>query len=291
MTRSVLVVGVGVMGSQIAFEYALGGANVFVLGRTAGRSDDTIDGTLEQAREMRLWSDAHLQQARQRVRALSSASELPQVDLVVESLPEDLDTKVGVMGPIVAGQPGATIATNTSSLSVSTLGEMLSAPERIVATHYWNPPLLAPLVEVVPGERTALSIVDGIVEWLVTIGKQPLVLEREVAGFVWNRLQGALLREALWLVDEGVATPAVIDEVIRSGLARRYRHIGIFEAVTLGGPKTWEQVCRNLFPQLSSADSAPQLHALPEPSDEELISLRRRRDALLAAELRERGNA
>src|SRR5262249_7139869 len=155
--------------------------------------------------------------------------------LIVESLPEDLALKTSVLGPLAERHPGATIATNTSSISIGALGEAAGIAERIVGTHYWNPPLLMPLVEIVARPQTPLALRDRTIELLRAIGKRPVVLEREVDGLLWNRLQLAVLRESLWLVEQGIATPETLDEVMRDGLARRWRLTGPFETVGLGG--------------------------------------------------------
>ena len=119
--------------------------------------------------------------------------------------------------------------------------------------HYWNPPILMPLVEVVPGDETDASVVAAVCDVLAEIGKHPITVAKDVPGFVWNRLQFALLREAMWLVEKGAASPETVDLVVREGLARRWRHIGPFEAVALGGTETWSRVGANLLPELSNA--------------------------------------
>ena len=122
-----------------------------------------------------------------------------------------------------------------------------------MGTHYWNPPLLMPLVETIAGPHTPRELLDAVLGLLRAIGKRPIVLEREATGLLWNRLQLAVLRECEWLVEHGVATPQTIDEVMRDGLARRWRLTGPFETVGLGGAKTFDAIAANLFPLLSSA--------------------------------------
>src|SRR5918992_1203463 len=159
----VLVVGAGLMGAQIGCEYALGGHDVTLFAR--------------RAESVRL-----------------------RVESAFESLPEQLELKASLLRDAAARSPDAVLASNTSSLSITALGEAAGAPERTVGTHYWNPPLLMPLVEVVAGDRTRRDVLTFVRSTLEALGKRPVVVEREVPGFVWNRLQTALLRESLWLV-------------------------------------------------------------------------------------------
>jgi 3-hydroxybutyryl-CoA dehydrogenase len=119
---------------------------------------------------------------------------------------------------------------------------------------------------------------------LAALGKEPVHVQRDVPGFIWNRLQAALLRESLWLVGEGVATPETVDRVVRSGLARRYRYTGPFETIALGGVDAWTRVAENLFPQLSNATRTEGLEPWLAPY-ELLDAVRLRRDRGLAEEL------
>ena len=155
------------------------------------------------------------------------------------------------------------IASNTSSLSIGEIGEACGAPERTVGTHYWNPPLLMPLVEVIAGPRSRPEAVELARAAVAGCGKRPVLVQRDVPGFIWNRLQHALLREALWIIDNGVATPEAVDEVVRFGNARRWEHVGPFAAAALGGIGTWQRVAGELFPVLSNAARRGRPRARP----------------------------
>src|SRR5207237_2718167 len=160
--------------------------------------------------------------------------------------------KVALLRPLAAGSPDAVFATNTSSLGITALGDAIGAPERTIGTHYWNPPLLMPLVEVVAGEHTSPEVVSLARETVAALGKRP-VLVRDVPGFVWNRIQMAVLREAAWVVENGVAAPDTVDAILRHGLARRWSNVGFFEAISLGGVGTWRATSANLLPEPSAA--------------------------------------
>ena len=283
---NVLIVGAGLMGAQIGCEYALGGHGVTLLARRPERARSRFDRGLETARAHGLASAEEVEAAGARVRATSDLGAVAWCDLAVESLPEDLDLKAELLRPVAEASPEAVLATNTSSLSVTELGELIGAGERTIGTHYWNPPLLMPLVEVVAGARTDTGAVERTVKTLRALGKRP-VLVRDVPGFAWNRLQMAVLREAVSLVEDGVASPAVVDEILTHGLARRWRHIGFFQAIALGGVETWQKTAANLLPQISAATAIPELGRLVRGGDAELAAVAARRDEGLAKDLLE----
>ena len=283
-TLQVLVVGAGLMGAQIGVEYALGGHDVALYSRDASAVAERVKRAEAAASDFELAGPDEIEAAAARLRITTAPEEIEHADLVVESLPEDLDLKRDVLGPLAARFANATLASNTSSLRIRDLGSAISAAERTLGTHYWNPPLLMPLVELVPGADTAPDRVDRIEALLRALGKRP-VRVLDVPGFAWNRLQFALLREALWLVRNEVATAEDVEEIVRSGLARRWRLTGPFASVALGGPSTFERVADNLFPLLSTAGHAGDLTRFAVAA-EEAERIRALRDRGLAAELR-----
>ncbi|HET8521809.1 MAG TPA: 3-hydroxyacyl-CoA dehydrogenase family protein, partial [Thermomicrobiales bacterium] len=208
------------------------------------------------------------------------------VDLIIESVTEDLAVKGEALRPLADRYPDAIIASNTSSISISLIGEAAGAAERTVGAHYWNPPLLMPLVELISGERTSPAVVDTVERELRRLGKRPVRVQRDVPGFVWNRLQFALLREAVWIAEQGVATPTVIDEIVRDGLARRWRLTGPFQTAALGGAETFTLISNLLFPELSTATSVELLQRWLAYAPDELTAAKNRRDAELLEELK-----
>lgn len=274
------------MGAQIACEYALGGHEVVVLARRPDVAQSRIERGFETAREHALAGDAEIEAARARLTVTRDVAAATGAEIIVESVVEDLAEKAAAVQPVLAVAPEAIVATNTSSIPITDIGAAVGAPAQTLGVHYWNPPLLMPLVEVIRGEQTADAAVETMVETLQAMGKRPMRVDRDVPGFVWNRLQLALLREAVWLVERGVAAPATVDAIVRDGLARRWRYTGPFQTAALGGADTFERVAANLWPVLSRARSLNDLRQWLDESPAETARLRERRDAMLAADLR-----
>ena len=288
----VAIVGAGLMGAQIGCEYALGGHDVVLCARDPDAARARADAGF------RLLESHGLRSADEVAAGVAglSASADPQAaaegtDLVVESLPEDIELKSRVLRAALGAAPDATVATNTSSLAIAVLGEAIGRPERTVGTHYLNPPLLMPTVEVIAGERTSPDTVMLACQTLVALGKLPVVVRRDVPGFVWNRLQFALVRECTWLVENDVVSAEELDTVVRDGLARRWRRVGPLRSIGLGGIDTWNRSGRNIVPQLSTAAELPDLAGVAITGGG-LAGDAARRDQPLARELlEERGEA
>lgn len=286
----VVVIGAGLMGSQIGLEYALAGHAVTFAARDRDRISSRVDAAFDLVARYELRSDEELAQARG---AVSVADDVGAAlgagfDLAVESVTEDLAVKAQLFGQAAEAEPDAILATNTSSLSISELGHAAGCGTQLVGTHYWNPPLLMPPVEVVAGAETAPYVLQRTVEIIAGNGKQPVVVNRDVPGFIWNRLQHALLREVVWLVENDVASPEAIDQVVRSGLSRRSRYTGPFETIALGGVDAWRRVADNLFPLLSTEHTVRDLGRWITYAPDDLADARERRDKGLVEELKER---
>ncbi len=188
----------------------------------------------------------------------SIAEAAADAELIVESVPESLALKVLVLREAESAAPTtAVIASNTSSLSLPRMAEAMARPERFLGLHWFNPAHLIPLVEVVPTERTEPEVVDWATAFLDELGKRPLVLSRPIQGFLANRLQYALIREALQLIQDGVATPEQIDAVMTDCLGPRWAVLGPMHSTDLAGVPTAVAVARELFPTLSNAQAPP----------------------------------
>src|SRR5277367_4447021 len=157
-------------------------------------------------------------------------------DVVQENGPEQPDVKQQLWVQIEdAAPPEALFASSSSGIPATTIGEGMRQPERLLIGHPFNPPHLIPLVEIVPGSRTDPAVVERAVAFYRALGKKPQVLSKEVPGFIANRLQSALFREAVYLVAEGVVTEQELDEVVTSSIGMRWAVAGPFQTFHLGG--------------------------------------------------------
>jgi 3-hydroxybutyryl-CoA dehydrogenase len=281
----IALLGPGLMGSHIACEYALGGHEVAVLARRPDVARERIERGFATAHEHGLATSDQIAAARERLTIAEEIDGGDGAQVIVESVVEDLVEKKAALLPVVARNPGAIVASNTSSIPITAIGAAIEAGERTVGAHYWNPPLLMPMVEVIRGDETAETVVAEMTANLRALGKRPVLVDRDVQGFAWNRLQLALLREAVWLVENGVASPTTVDEIVRDGLARRWRYTGPFQTAALGGAATFERVANLLWPALSTATSLENLRQWLDESPETTEPLRERRDRGLAADM------
>jgi 3-hydroxybutyryl-CoA dehydrogenase len=182
------------------------------------------------------------------------------VDLVVESAPEVMDLKRRIYASLEEVlPPDVIICTNTSALSISELARDLKHPERFVGAHFWNPAQVIPCVEVIKGEQTSDQAFERVVEIMHAAGKEPVKVLKDVPGFLGNRMQHALQREALSLVEQGVASAEDVDKVVEHGFGLRLALMGPMERADLGGLDTTLKVQKYLLPYLDGRTSASPL--------------------------------
>ncbi|GAA1999430.1 3-hydroxybutyryl-CoA dehydrogenase [Microbacterium ulmi] len=180
-------------------------------------------------------------------------------DIVFEAVFEDLDVKERVLRAISATSPGAVIASNTSTFRPTTLASFVDRPERLLVAHFFNPADLIPLVEIVPHAATDGAIAADVVDLMRKLGKRPVLLQAETSGFVANRLQAAMLRESLALIEAGVIDAAGIDAVVMSALAPRWTVAGPIGVADQGGLDIFAAVCAEIFPTLDNAEVPPDV--------------------------------
>ncbi|ERL64257.1 3-hydroxyacyl-CoA dehydrogenase family protein [Schleiferilactobacillus shenzhenensis] len=183
-------------------------------------------------------------------------------DFVIENVPENLGLKQKVWAQVEAIAPEtAILATNTSGLSPTQIAASLKHPERFVVAHFFNPAHLMPLVEVVPGAKTAPETVTLTVDLMNHIGKHAVPLKKEAPGFVGNRIQMAVGRELMHIVDEGIATPEATDEIMKYSLGRRWAVMGPTVSADLGGLDIFAGVSQYLLPLLDNTTTVNPLLA------------------------------
>jgi 3-hydroxybutyryl-CoA dehydrogenase len=257
------VVGGGLMGVGIATKFALAGHATLVVeadpGRAAGIPAVAAD-ILSQLVDAGIIDAQARDAALARLRVTGDPGELAGAAMAIEAIPEVLAAKHALyarLETILA--PDAVIASNTSGFPPDALSEHMAQPARFLVAHFWNPPHLIPLVEVVPGTRTAPEAVERSVRLLAGIGAEPVVLKAAIPGFIGNRLQFAVLREALHIVRSGAATPETVDAVMKACLGRRYSIMGPFESADLGGLHTLMGIGANLMPELAKDEDVLDL--------------------------------
>ena len=179
--------------------------------------------------------------------------------IVLEAAPERLDVKRALLAQVEAANADAVIASNTSSIAPDALAAGMRDPSRLVIAHFFNPADTVPLVEVVPGPATPTATVERMVALLDAAGKTAVPLAEQVEGFIANRLQAALYREAMHLVERGIATPEQVDQAVTAGLGPRWALAGPFEIMDLGGLDVWRSVMDGILPTLGDATAAPAM--------------------------------
>jgi 3-hydroxybutyryl-CoA dehydrogenase len=272
LPREVAVIGAGTMGAGIALIFADSGTNVRLMARRRE--------SVERARERLGGSN---------VRTTTSLDEaLEGAELVIETIVEEAEPKRAVLARAEElTAPDAIVTTNTSSLPLAALVGALRRPERFAGVHFLNPPELVEVVEVVGGERTAPETLETLAGWMRELGKAPVVVRRDTPGFVVNRLQYALLREAYALVDSGIASFEDVDRAVTHGLGARWAAIGPFETMDLAGLDVHAAVADNLWPELSNTTEPSPSIARAVESGKPLRGetppevLRQRRDRVL----------
>ncbi len=180
-------------------------------------------------------------------------------DLVVEAAPEKLTLKQDLIRQIDAANPACIVASNTSVLRISDVALHARNPGRVVGTHWWNPPYLIPVVEVVRGERTEADTAARVSQWLLDAGKLPVDVLKDAPGFVGNRMQFALVREAAHIVQEGICSAETADLVARHTFGRRLAAVGPLRNSDFIGLDLVEAILDYLAPSLSDARQTPAL--------------------------------
>ena len=228
----IAIVGAGLMGHGIAQVFALAGHDVHVF--------DSQQAALDTLRA-RIASNLALLGieggAEARVSGHSDlGAAVATADIVIEAAPEKLELKRGIFAELVKLAPKtALLASNTSVIPIGSIAEELPGRERILGTHWWNPPFLVPLVEVVGTTDTSEAAIAAMIALLSSVGKTPVHIRKDVPGFVGNRLQHALWREAIAIVAEGIADAETVDTVVKSSFGRRLAVLGPLENADLVG--------------------------------------------------------
>ncbi len=260
--RRVAVIGSGTMGAGIGLCFAHGGREVILYDPNPEQIDRALT-RLAQSQALLIQegviSAPEAEAARGRVeRSIDLTQSVAEADFIIEAAPEVLDLKAQLFKEMAeASAAEAILTTNTSGLSVTAIAAACRHPERVAGMHWFNPAELTPLVEVIRGERTSDQTMDLICEVAKELGKVPVKIQKELSGFASNRLQMALLREALALVAAGVMTVEDVDEALKNGIGFRHAWLGPFETADLGGLDVFHRVSEYLFKDLATDVGPP----------------------------------
>ncbi|RNB83631.1 3-hydroxyacyl-CoA dehydrogenase family protein [Brevibacillus nitrificans] len=264
MAKQVAVIGSGVMGHGIAQEYALAGYTVFLYDLQESfliKAKRSVENSLSLLVKEQVIAEQAKKDALERIVLTTDLqTAVAKADVITEAIPEVIEMKWDLFEKLEQfAKEDAIIASNTSTFSIARLIEKAKTPQRIIITHFFNPAQLVPLVEIVRHESTSDAVVARIMELMAEIGKSPVLLKKDVPGFIANRLQAALMREAFSLLKEGVADAREIDTVMKDGIGFRWAFVGPIETADFGGLDTWKRVIDNLAPELNASQKAPEL--------------------------------
>jgi 3-hydroxybutyryl-CoA dehydrogenase len=256
------VIGSGLMGTGIAAVFAAAKMKVTLIDtdhKRLGESRSRIQGIAAELLSAELIEDSPDAVAA-RVDCASDLVACKESDLVLEAIFENLDAKHALytqLEQIVS--PSTIIGSNTSGLLPSALCRPFRHPERFLVVHFWNPPHAIPLVEVVPNPATKPEVTESVLQFLRSVKCDPVLVAKEIPGFIGNRLQYAVLREALAIVRSGAATPEAVDTAMKASLGPRYSVVGPIETADLGGLDTFFTIASYLMPLLAKDEDVLQL--------------------------------
>ena len=251
------------MGPGIALTLALGGWRATILSRSEANAEMGLEKARVQAGVLTRNELVEGPRAEQAMSLLHASADfegsIRAAGLVIESGPEDMPFKQELFARMDALTGAETLlASNTSGLSITAIAERCARPERVLTAHFWNPPHLMPLVEVVMGARTSQESAEKLRAVLEACGKTPVMVRKDRPGQLGNRLQMALLREAANMIAEGIASADDIDSVIRNGLGIRMPGYGLLEHMDVVGLNLGLAVLDYVARDLYSEPRAPE---------------------------------
>lgn len=271
--QQIAVIGAGLMGHGIAQEFAFAGYQVHlhdVSNEKIQAGIDRIRGNLQMFVENELAQPSQVDETLDRIRGSDQLEMVCQkVDFVVEAVSENLPLKQEIFRQLDAiCPPHAILASNTTAIMPSQIGALTQRQDKVLNTHYFNPPYLIPLVELIRSPQTSDETLQVTYHLMTKIGKTPAIIQKEALGFVGPRLQAALIREAFSIVERGIASAEDVDLVVRNSFGRRLSVAGPFQVFELAG---WDLVLaafEELYKDLNrSTDLNPLLKAMVEKGE------------------------
>ncbi|WP_176330270.1 3-hydroxyacyl-CoA dehydrogenase family protein [Oceanobacillus rekensis] len=260
--ENITVLGAGIMGHGAAQLFAQAGKNVRIRARretSLEKARELITNSLKIMVEKEMLTQNEMEKTLARITYTTDLLEAIQgADFILESIPEVLEQKLETYEIIESVVSEKTIiSSNTSTFPLEELTQEAKHPERFIITHFFNPPQLVPIVEIVQFEKTDEKIVNTTYDLMKEIGKSPVVLKKEITGFIVNRVQVAMLREAFHLMEMGVATAEDIDIAMKGSMGFKWAFCGPMESQDLAGLQTTEAMVGNIMKDLSNTRDVP----------------------------------
>jgi 3-hydroxybutyryl-CoA dehydrogenase len=248
--RSAAVIGGGTMGADVAAILVAGGWTAHVVEPDAAQRAALADRVATSCAQL----GAPFAAERLQVHGSAAAAPWSAIELAIECAPEDLALKQRAFAELERlARPVATLASNSSSFPISEIARGLATRARMCGLHFFMPAHIVPLVEVVRGDATDLGVCEALVATMRALGKVPVLVKKDIPGFLANRIQHALAREAFWLVDEGIASPEDVDKAVRYGFGFRYVAAGPILQKDLAGLDVHCAASATTFPTLNNS--------------------------------------
>jgi len=263
MMKNVAVIGTGIMAAGIAAGFIAQSIPVVILGRSKEKADACLDKAITLAKKIGLvgknaQKDSAALKAEQSTSVLEDWSNWDQCQWVIETIAENLELKQNVFQYLDQVVPdNIPIGSNSSGFPISKIAEGLKTANRMMGAHYFMPAEVVPLVEIVMGQKSELAYAQQACELYRSIDKKPVLVKKDIPGFLANRIQHALMREALSLVQEGIATPADIDDAVRYSFGFRYAAVGPMTQKEISGWDGMANAAREIYPSLSNISTLP----------------------------------
>lgn len=268
-SNKAVMAGAGFMGASLAQVYALAGYETWIYNRSESgleKGKHLIQVNQEEMVREGLITKEQSDAVHERIHYTTGRECFEDCCIVVESLVEQLEVKQSFFKEISQLVPAeALLASNTSGLHITDIAVDCRYPERFMGQHWLNPPHLLPLCEIIAGAKTSEESILRMRELVKSLGKKPVVVA-DINGFIVNRIQFAMLREALHIVEMGAATPADIDNVLKAGMGIRYAALGPFGIADQGGLDSFDNISSYLFKDL--ADNKGESETLKKMAEE-----------------------
>ena len=252
------------MGHGIAQVFALKGYKVKLFDndpKVLQSAPEKIHNNLQTLLEMHLVEPQEIEDCLNHLQLCHTLPEMCEgVELTIEAVSENVDLKRAIFGELEAlTTPQTILCSNTSGISIGLISENLRFKERVIGTHFWNPPHIVPCVEVIKSQFAADEVFHTVIELMERVGKKPVRVLKDIPGFLGNRLQHALWREAISLVEKGIAAPEDIDRVVKYGFGLRLPFIGPLETADLAGLDLVYDIHKYLFSDLENRSTPSPL--------------------------------